>query len=138
MLSRVTVWLRWVRRSLSRSLWLARLLQLPVSQGSGVRPGLVMLQIDGLSQPELQRALARGEMPFLQRLLKREHYTLHAHYSGLPATTPAVQAELFYGIKTAVPAFSFCDHCSGRIVRMLDGQIITERAMEAKREAKYA
>ena len=120
MLSRVTVWLRWVRRSLSRSHWLARLLQLPVSQGPGVRPGLVMLQIDGLSQPELQQALQRGEMPFLHRLLQREHYTLHAHYSGLPATTPAVQAELFYGIKTAVPAFSFCDHCSGRIVRMLE------------------
>ncbi|MDP2714192.1 endonuclease/exonuclease/phosphatase family protein [Rheinheimera sp.] len=120
MLSRIEVWLRWLRRSLSRSHWLARLLQLPVSQGSAVRPGLIMLQIDGLSQPELQRALARGEMPFLQRLLKREHHTLHAHYSGLPATTPAVQAELFYGIKTAVPAFSFCDHCSGRIVRMLE------------------
>ena len=103
MLSRIEVWFRWARRSLSRSHWLARLLQLPVSTGSGVRPGLVMLQIDGLSQPELQRALARGEMPFLRRLLKKEHYTLHAHYSGLPATTPAVQAELFYGVKTAVP-----------------------------------
>lgn len=120
MISRVTVWLRWIRRSLSRSLWLARLLQLPVSTGSAVRPGLVMLQIDGLSQPELQQALARGEMPFLRRLLQREHYSLHAHYSGLPATTPAAQAELFYGIKTAVPAFSFRDHCSGRIVRMLE------------------
>ncbi|WP_215398904.1 endonuclease/exonuclease/phosphatase family protein [Rheinheimera oceanensis] len=119
MLSRIEVWFRWARRSLSRSHWLAKLLQLPVSTGSGVRPGLLMLQVDGLSQPELQRALERGEMPFLRRLLKKEHYTLHAHYSGLPATTPAVQAELFYGIKTAVPAFSFCDHCSGNSVKML-------------------
>ncbi|MDR6984852.1 endonuclease/exonuclease/phosphatase family metal-dependent hydrolase [Rheinheimera pacifica] len=119
MLSRIEVWFRWARRSLSRSHWLARLLQLPVSTGSGVRPGLIMLQIDGLSQPELQRALDRGEMPFLRRLLKKEHYRLHAHYSGLPATTPAVQAELFYGVKTAVPAFSYCDHCSGRVVKML-------------------
>lgn len=119
MLSRIEVWFRWARRSLSRSHWLARLLQLPVSTGSGVRPGLLMLQIDGLSQPELQRALDRGEMPFLRRLLKKEHYTLHAHYSGLPATTPAVQAELFYGVKTAVPAFSYCDHCSGSVVKML-------------------
>lgn len=119
MIIRVSVWLRWLRRAVSRSRWLARLLQLPVSKGSAVRPGLIMLQIDGLSKIELERALDRGEMPFLRRLLQREHYSLHAQYSGLPATTPAVQAELFYGIPGAVPAFSFCDHRTGKIVRML-------------------
>lgn len=120
MIIRVAVRLRWLRRAVSRSRWLARLLQLPVSKGSAVRPGLLMLQIDGLSQIELNRALDRGEMPFLQRLLQREHYKLHTQYSGLPATTPAVQAELFYGIPGAVPAFSFCDHRTGQVVRMLE------------------
>jgi endonuclease/exonuclease/phosphatase family metal-dependent hydrolase len=119
MIIRVSVWLRWLRRAVSRSRCLARLLQLPVSKGAAVRPGLIMLQIDGLSKIELERALDRGEMPFLCRLLQREHYSLHAQYSGLPATTPAVQAELFYGIPGAVPAFSFCDHRTGKIVRML-------------------
>lgn len=119
MISRIEVWVRWLRRSLSRSHWLTRLLRLPVSKGSGVRPGLILIQIDGLSQPQLQHALQRGKMPFLQRLLQREHYQLRAHYSGLPATTPAVQAELFYGIKTAVPAFSFRDKQTGEMVRML-------------------
>ena len=79
-----------------------------------------MIQIDGLSQPQFERALDRGELPFLRRLIRREHYQVHAHYSGLPATTPAVQAELFYGVKGAVPAFSFRDHESGRIVRMYE------------------
>ncbi|KKO48459.1 hypothetical protein VT06_11250 [Arsukibacterium sp. MJ3] len=119
MISKVEVWLRWVRRGFSRSHWLTNLLQLPVSSGSGVRPGLIMIQIDGLSQPQLEQALKRGRMPFLQRLLQHEHYKLQAHYSGLPATTPAVQAELFYGVKTAVPAFSFRDKQTGEIVRML-------------------
>ena len=62
-------------------------------------------------------------MPFLRRLLRREHYRLHAHYSGLPSTTPAVQAELFYGVKGAVPAFSFRDHESRRIVRMYEPEM---------------
>ena len=31
-------------------------------------------------------------------------------YSGLPSSTPAVQGELFYGIKTVVPAFEFIDN----------------------------
>ncbi|WP_206211778.1 endonuclease/exonuclease/phosphatase family protein [Wenzhouxiangella sp. XN24] len=79
-----------------------------------------MIQIDGLGRRQLERALERGEMPFLSRLLGREHYHLHSHYSGLPSATPAVQGELFYGVKTAVPAFAFRDHETGRMVRMYD------------------
>ncbi len=120
MLTRIESSLRRLRRNLSRSVWLARLLRLPISEGAPTRPGLIMLQVDGLSQPQLERALKRGEMPFLQRLLKREHYQLHAHYSGLPSTTPAVQAELLYGVKCAVPAYSFKEHESGRTVRMYE------------------
>jgi endonuclease/exonuclease/phosphatase family metal-dependent hydrolase len=120
MLSRIESFLRRRRRALSRSVWLARLLRLPVSAGSPTRPGLLMIQIDGLSRPQLERALTGGEMPFLRRLLRREHYLLHSHYSGLPSTTPAVQAELFYGIATAVPAFAFRDHEACRIVRMYE------------------
>lgn len=120
MLGRIETSLRRLRRTLSRSVWLARLLRLPVSEGAPTRPGLIMIQIDGLSQPQFERALDRGELPFLRRLIKREHYQVHSHYSGLPSTTPAVQAELFYGVKGAVPAFSFRDHESRRIVRMFE------------------
>jgi endonuclease/exonuclease/phosphatase family metal-dependent hydrolase len=120
MLGRIESSFRRLRRTLSRSVWLARLLRLPESEGAPSRPGLILIQIDGLSQPQFERALDRGELPFLRRLSRREHYQIHAHYSGLPATTPAVQAELFYGVKGAVPAFSFRDHASGRIVRMYE------------------
>lgn len=120
MIGRIELLLRRLRRNLSRSVWLSRLLQLPVSEGSPTRPGLILIQIDGLSQPQFERALKRREMPFLRRLLRREHYRQHAHYSGLPATTPAVQAELFYGVKGAVPAFSFRDHNTDQIIRMYE------------------
>ncbi|MBW6508581.1 MAG: alkaline phosphatase family protein [Desulfuromonadales bacterium] len=112
--------LRHLRRVFSRSVWLARLLRLPASEGSSTRPGLIMVQIDGLSQCQFEQAVARGEMPLLRRLIQREEYQSHAHYSGLPSTTPAVQSELFYGVKGAVPAFSFRDHESGHIVRMYE------------------
>ena len=95
MLGRIETFIRRLRRNLSRSVWLARLLRLPVSEGSSTRPGLVMIQIDGLSQPQFERALAHGELPFLRRLIRREQYHLHPHYSGMPSTTPAVQTELF-------------------------------------------
>ncbi|MFO7602278.1 MAG: alkaline phosphatase family protein, partial [Gammaproteobacteria bacterium] len=120
MIGRIEFLLRRIRRNLSRSVWLSRLLQLPVSEGSPTRPGMILIQIDGLSQPQFEHALRHAELPFLKRLINREHYHVHAFYSGLPSTTPAVQAELFYGIKGAVPAFAFRDHVTGKIIRMYE------------------
>ncbi len=105
---------------LSRSEWTSRLLNLSRSHGTANEPGLVMIQIDGLSQREFQKALERGNLPFLRRLCRREHYVTHPHYSGLPSNTPAVQAELFYGVKGAVPAFSFVDRDTQQVVKMYE------------------
>ena len=107
-------------RWLSRSEWTSRLLNLSRSDGTTNEPGLVMIQIDGLSQSEFQKALKRSSLPFLRRLCLRERYVTHPHYSGLPSNTPAVQAELFYGIKGAVPAFSFVDQDTQQVVKMYE------------------
>ena len=109
--------LRAFRRVLTRNEWAIWLLGLKRHDGKPTERGLVLVQIDGLSERQLQRALAEGHMPFLKSLIEKEHYRTHSFYSGLPASTPAVQAELYYGVKTAVPAFGFRDHQSGRLVR---------------------
>ncbi|MEX1048375.1 MAG: endonuclease/exonuclease/phosphatase family protein, partial [Akkermansiaceae bacterium] len=59
-------------------------------------------------------------LPFLSRLIHRKHFTLETFYSGLPSTTPAVQAELFFGVKAAVPAFQFIRRRDGREFRMYE------------------
>ena len=120
MIYRLEVLLRKIRRRVSRSEWLIDLLHLPKSKETETAPGLVMIQIDGLSHTQLRHALDGGKMPCLNRLLKREGYNLHTLYSGLPSSTPSVQAELFYGVKSAVPAFSFMDQSSGKIFRMYE------------------
>ncbi|MEA3274639.1 MAG: endonuclease/exonuclease/phosphatase family protein [Pseudomonadota bacterium] len=132
MIGRVEVFLRRLRRGLSRSEWLATLLRLPRSEAPPTAPGLVMIQIDGLSHTQLDRALERGEMPFLRRLIAREHYRLHRIYAGVPAATAAFQGELFYGVKGAVAGFSFRDSSSGRLVRMIDpaAAAAVERALD--------
>lgn len=96
-----------LRQRLSRSEWAIRHLGLTPSVGTSEEPGLLLVQIDGLSRTQLERAIEQGHTPFLRKLLKKEGFKLRSFYPGLPTTTPAVQGELYYGIRTAVPAFSF-------------------------------
>ena len=115
-----------VRRWLSPTEWFVRWFHLPKEPSAGPERGLLMIQIDGLSRPQLERAIADGRMPFLKSLVAKEHYLLHDFYSGLPASTPSVQGELFYGTKCAVPAFGFQDHRSGEIVRMFAQDVASD------------
>jgi endonuclease/exonuclease/phosphatase family metal-dependent hydrolase len=43
---------------------------------------------------------------------------LRPSYAGVPSSTPAFQAELFYGERTAVPAYSFVHRATDQIFRM--------------------
>lgn len=79
-----------------------------------------MVQIDGLSERDLRTALGHGRMPFIARLIAQQSHALSSLYSGLPSSTPAVQGELFYGVRTAVPAFAFRAHTVDRLERMSD------------------
>lgn len=132
MLGRIEVFFRRLRRAVSRSEWLVTLLRLPRMTTEVNSPGLIMVQIDGLSHSQLIHALEQGKMPFLQRLIKREHYRLHLQYAGLPSTTAAIQGELFYGVKGVVPGFNFLDSASGKLVRMFEPTIAAsvERELE--------
>lgn len=106
--------------------WSVKLLGLSADQQFQDRPGLVMIQIDGFSKSELEKALERNEMPFLKNLIKKEKYHLHSLYPGLPSATPAVQGELFYGVKQAVPSFFFFDRETQKVFRMFDGESVRE------------
>ncbi len=144
MMGSVEARLRELRRWFSRSEWVVRLFGLKTftdpsdgqtKNAQGTPPwqaGLVLIQIDGLSKMEFERAGKRGELPFLSRLLNKEHYELHPMYSGLPSSTPSVQGELFYGVRTAVPAFAYIDRPSGEAHRMYEPE--SAAAMESKLE----
>lgn len=88
--------------------------------GEAASAGILMLQVDGLSRRQFERAIGgRGKLPFLRRLVSRQGWRLESFYSGIPSTTPAVQAELFYGVRTAVPAFAFFDKDAAHAVEMI-------------------
>lgn len=120
MISRIFGRLRRLRRRFNRSERALRLLGLRRDDSGSHEPGLLLVQIDGLGHTEFQRALAGGRLPFIRQLLQREGYCVKSLYAGVPSTTPAVQAELFYGRKTALPAFSYLDPVSGTLVKLFD------------------
>jgi hypothetical protein len=82
-------------------------------------PGLVLLKIDGLSYRQMQRALGAGRLPHLCRLMATGTHRTAPFYSGVPSSTPAVQAELFYGLRGSVPGVSFYDRGAGRNFNLL-------------------
>ncbi len=84
--------------------------------------GIVLLQIDGLSRTQFEHALARRRMPFLRNLLRRQHYVLKPFYPGQPSSTPAVQAEILYGVRCAVPAFQFYRRTDNEVFTMYDAR----------------
>jgi hypothetical protein len=75
----------------------------------------MVIQLDGLGRDVLTRALRRRIMPFTRRLLRRHGYRLIPTRAGVPASTPAFQARLFYGVGSPLPGFRWMEKASGRV-----------------------
>lgn len=70
---------------------------------------LLVVQIDGLSRSMLARALARGAMPFLARLLDRHGFALTPMSVGLPTSTASFQMAAMFGVRPDIPGFHYHD-----------------------------
>jgi len=136
MLERTEIFIRRLRRYFSRSQLHIKLLGLSKAEPSHDNRGLVLIQIDALSKKELQNALSAGRMPFLKNLIDSQGYELHSHYSGMPCSTASVQAELFYGVKSGVPAFSFFDRRTKRVFTMFNPQDALEIEQRLEKQGK--
>lgn len=136
MLGRIEHFFRRLQRRFDRSEWAIPLLRLPVAKNTANQPGLILIQIDGLARDQMEQAMATGRLPFLRSLIQRQHYRTHTFYSGLPSSTPAVQAELHYGVPTAVPAFSFLDRPSQSIFTMFNPDCAKQIERQLKTQGK--
>ena len=63
MLHHVIIWLKKLRRVFSRPEWVVRLLALTRSPQTATKPGLILVQIDGLSRTQFEAALAAERLP---------------------------------------------------------------------------
>ena len=80
---------------------------------SGQRPGLVIVQIDGLAEAVLREELAAGKLPTLARWVDSGTHRLVGWECAVPSMTSAVQAGLFYGDAGGIPAFRWYDKAAG-------------------------
>ena len=72
-------------------------------------PGILFLEIDGLSEPVLRHALTTGHMPALARLLASGSYDLLAWETDLSSQTGAAQAGILHGNNFNMPAFRWVE-----------------------------
>ena len=79
-------------------------------------PGVVMIQIDGLSAPLARWAVQAGNLATLSRWIRSGSHVLTEWHAELPATTPASQAGLLHGASGEVPAFRWWEKEQGRLV----------------------
>ncbi|MDO8107540.1 alkaline phosphatase family protein [Isoptericola sp. b441] len=115
----VLVVVRWLLGADDRDYLVADLLRRARPAGGpseGRRPGLVVVQIDGLGYPTLRHAIASGDAPTLAGWLRRGSHRAERWWSRVPSTTPAAQAGLLHGTNDGIPAFRWYDKAAGRLV----------------------
>lgn len=101
----------------------------------GSRPGLVVVQIDGLPAPLLEHGVMAGTLPTLARWIRTGSHDAVTWWAGVPATTPAGQAGLLHGTNDDIPAFRWYEKDDGRLVvtnRPADAALVEDRLSDGR------
>jgi uncharacterized membrane protein YvlD (DUF360 family) len=79
-------------------------------------PGLLVVQVDGLSLPVLREAIWAGRVPVLGRLVRDGEATLHPWIAMLPPTTPASQGGILHGNNDGIAGFRWYEKATARLL----------------------
>jgi uncharacterized membrane protein YvlD (DUF360 family) len=79
-------------------------------------PGIVFLEIDGLSLPVLRRAMRDGSAPNMARWVEEGTHRLVEWETDLSSQTGASQAGILLGSNEDIPAFRWVEKESGRLM----------------------
>jgi hypothetical protein len=101
----------------------------------GTEPGLIMVQLDGVSEPVLRWSIRAGNLPTLGHWLRSGSHSMRSWHTGLPSTTPASQAGILHGATRQIPGFRWFEKETGRLMvsnRPRDAAIIEPRLSDGR------
>ncbi|AGZ38893.1 putative phosphodiesterase/nucleotide pyrophosphatase [Actinoplanes friuliensis DSM 7358] len=102
---------------------------------AGTEPGLLMIQLDGVSEPVLRWAVRAGNLPTIGRWLRAGTHVMRGWHTGLPSTTPASQAGILHGASRQIPGFRWFEKETGRLMvsnRPRDAAMIEPRLSDGR------
>ena len=79
-------------------------------------PGLVVIQLDGLSHDVLSHSLRAGRVPVMASWIRSGTHRLGHWDALLPSTTPASQAGILHGNNDGIPNFRWWEKKTGRLL----------------------
>jgi uncharacterized membrane protein YvlD (DUF360 family) len=80
------------------------------------QPGLVVIQLDGLSHDVMAHSVRAGRVPVMARWLRDGSHRLGHWEALLPSTTPASQAGILQGSNDGIPNFRWLEKETGRVL----------------------
>jgi putative membrane protein len=98
-------------------------------------PGILFLQIDGLAEPVLRRAISEGRTPTLARWVRSGTHRILGWECDLSSQTGASQAGILHGNNHDMPAFRWYDKELGKVLtsnRPRDAAIIERRQSDGQ------
>ena len=102
-------------------------------------PGIIFLEIDGLSKPVLQRAMRDGNAPQMARWIAEGTHRLIEWETDLSSQTGASQAGILLGSNEDIPAFRWVEKETGTLMVVLGaGRLRRDRAapLDRRRPAR--
>lgn len=84
--------------------------------GREATPGVVFVQVDGLSEPLLRFAIRTGNAPHMARWVRTGSHRLVRWDVLLPSQTSASQAGILHGNNDDIPAFRWYEKATGRLL----------------------
>nr|BFE61628.1 phage holin family protein [Dactylosporangium thailandense] len=115
----LTALVNWLADAGSEDVFLGQALRQMARRHRGTpatEPGVLIVQLDGLSAPLLSWAVKAGNLPNLGHWLRTGTHAMRAWHTGLPATTPASQAGIMHGDFAQIPAFRWYEKDAARLV----------------------
>ncbi|HVQ19081.1 MAG TPA: alkaline phosphatase family protein, partial [Actinomycetes bacterium] len=80
------------------------------------QPGVIFVQLDGVSEPLLRWAVMSGNLPTIGRWVRDGSHSLAGWQVRVPTTTPVSQAGILLGSNDGIPAFRWWEKDLGRLV----------------------